>query len=81
MTFPLPSATTKPLPDFSKFGEVNREKMSKIRQVTKKHMTHCWNTIPHVTQFDKADITDLETIRKENSTKDRKLTVGGGGLN
>jgi len=65
----------KPLPDFSKFGEVKREKMSKIRQVTKDHMAHCWNTIPHVTQFDKADITDLEKIRKENSTEARKLTV------
>ena len=65
----------KPLPDFNKFGSVRREKMSKIRQVTKDHMTHCWNTVAHVTQFDKADITELENVRKENSTKKRKLTV------
>lgn len=71
----LASAPAKPLPDFAKFGNVKREKMSKIRQVTKDHMAHCWSTIPHVTQFDKADISDLETIRKKNSTEDRKLTV------
>jgi len=69
------AAAAKPLPDFSKFGKVEREKMSKIRQVTKDHMTHCWSTVPHVTQFDKADITELEQLRKEKSTEERKLTV------
>ena len=49
--------------------------MSKIRQVTKDHMAFCWNTIPHVTQFDKADITDLEKMRKKYSKPDRKLTI------
>lgn len=72
---PGPSAPAKPLPDFNKFGSVKREKMSKIRQVTQNHMTHCWNTVAHVTQFDKSDITELEKIRKENSTTGRKLTV------
>ena len=66
---------TKSLPDFSKFGSTKREKMTKIRQVTKDHMAFCWNTIPHVTQFDKADITDLDKLRKKASTKERKLTV------
>ncbi len=66
---------TKPLPDFTKFGAVKREKMSKIRQVTKDHMAHCWETIPHVTQFDKADVTDLDKYRKEVSTPERKITV------
>ena len=70
-----PAAVKKPLPDFAKFGSVRREKMSKIRQVTKDHMAFCWNTIPHVTQFDKADITELEKVRKANSTEERKLTV------
>ena len=69
------SAPAKPLPDFNKFGSVKREKMSKIRQVTKDHMTHCSNTVAPVTQFDKADITELEKVRKENSTADRKLTI------
>jgi pyruvate dehydrogenase E2 component (dihydrolipoamide acetyltransferase) len=70
-----PSAPKKPLPDFAKFGPIRREKMSKVRQVTKDHMALCWSTIPHVTQFDKADITELEKIRKANSTEERKLTV------
>jgi pyruvate dehydrogenase E2 component (dihydrolipoamide acetyltransferase) len=69
------SAPVKPLPDFHKFGKVRREKMTKIQQVTKDHMAHCWNTVAHVTQFDKADVTELEKIRKENSTEARKLTV------
>jgi pyruvate dehydrogenase E2 component (dihydrolipoamide acetyltransferase) len=69
------AAPAKPLPDFAKYGQVRREKMSKIRQTTKNHMTHCWSTIAHVTQFDKADITELEKIRKANSTSSRKLTV------
>jgi pyruvate dehydrogenase E2 component (dihydrolipoamide acetyltransferase) len=65
----------KPLPDFSKYGTIEKEKMSKIRQVTANHMTYCWTTIPHVTQFAKADITDLDKLRKRYSTPDRKLTV------
>lgn len=68
----LPS---KPLPDFSKFGTIDRQPMSKIRKVTSDHMTHCWLTVPHVTQFDKADITELENLRKKYSRPDRKLTI------
>ncbi|MCA9400379.1 MAG: 2-oxo acid dehydrogenase subunit E2 [Candidatus Omnitrophica bacterium] len=68
----LPS---KPLPDFSKYGGITREKMNKIRQVTMDQMSLCWLTIPHVTQFDKADITDIEKLRKKYSTNDRKLTI------
>ena len=52
------------LPDFSKFGEVERKAMSNIRSKTADHLSYAWATIPHVTQFDKADITDLEKIRK-----------------
>ncbi|PIE24031.1 MAG: pyruvate dehydrogenase complex dihydrolipoyllysine-residue acetyltransferase [Neptuniibacter caesariensis] len=51
--------------DFSKFGEIEIEKLSKIAKVTRDNMSRCWLNIPHVTQFDKADITDLETFRKE----------------
>ncbi len=60
-----------PLPDFSKFGEVRREKMSNIRRKTAEQMQLAWSTIPAVTQFDKADITDLEVLRK-------KMNAGGG---
>lgn len=65
----------KPLPDFSKWGTIDRQPMNNIRKKTAEHMTLCWTTIPHVTQFDKADITDLEQSRKRYSTPERKLTV------
>lgn len=65
------------LPDFSKFGEVSREKMSNVRRVTAQQMHLNWTNIPQVTQFDKADITDLESLRKKlNKSKDgAKITV------
>lgn len=66
---------SKPLPDFSKWGGIDRQPMNNIRKKTAEHMTLCWTTIPHVTQFDKADITDLEQSRKRYSTPERKLTV------
>ncbi len=65
----------KPLPDFSKWGEIRKEKMAKIRQVTANHLSYCWETIPHVTQFGKADITDIEKFRKASSSENRKLTI------
>lgn len=67
--------TARPLPDFTKWGAVERKPMNTIRKKTADHLSHCWSAIPHVTQFDKADITELETLRKRHSTKDRKLTV------
>ena len=51
------------LPDFSKWGEIERKEMSGIRRKTAEHLSHAWNAIPHVTQFDKADMTMLESIR------------------
>lgn len=59
------SVTGPSLPDFSKWGEVERKAMSGIRRKTSEHLSHAWNTIPHVTQFDKADITALEQVRKK----------------
>jgi len=53
------------LPNFEKWGEVEREPMSNIRRKTAEHLSLAWNTIPHVTQFDKADITSLEELRKK----------------
>lgn len=53
------------LPDFTKFGEVESKPMSGIRRKTAEHLSYAWNTIPHVTQFDKADITTLEQVRKK----------------
>ena len=53
------------LPDFSKWGAVERKPMTGIRRKTAEHLSHAWNAIPHVTQFDKADITQLEQVRKK----------------
>ena len=69
----------EPLPDFSKFGEIEMQAMSNIRYKTAEHLSHAWHTIPHVTQFDKADITALEEFRKsyakEADKQGVKLTV------
>lgn len=54
-----------PLPDFSKWGPVQREKMSNVRRATARNMAQSWPTIPMVTQFDKADITELEQLRSQ----------------
>ena len=55
----------RPLPDFQKWGEVERQAWSNIRRVTAEHLSYAWTTIPHVTQFDKADVTALEELRKK----------------
>jgi len=69
------------LPDFSKWGEIDRQPMSNIRRKTAEHLSYAWATIPHVTQFDKADISDLEKLRKQFGKKVEeaggKLTVTG----
>ena len=58
-------AAAAALPDFSKWGEVERRPMSNIRRKTAEHLSNAWVTIPHVTQHDKADITALEALRKQ----------------
>ncbi|HUX93468.1 MAG TPA: 2-oxo acid dehydrogenase subunit E2 [Ignavibacteriaceae bacterium] len=60
------------LPDFSKFGEFEVKPMSNIRAKTGIHLSYAWQTIPHVTQHDKADITELEKIRKSYNPKVEK---------
>jgi len=52
------------LPDFSAFGEVECSAMEKIQRITAENMQTSWLTVPHVTQFDEADITDMEVFRK-----------------
>jgi pyruvate dehydrogenase E2 component (dihydrolipoamide acetyltransferase) len=56
-----------PVVDFSKFGEIEIIKMSKIKKLTAESMTRSWLNVPRITQFDDADITDLEAFR--NSMK------------
>ena len=67
---------SEPLPDFTKFGAINKVEMTNIRKMTANHLSYAWATIPHVTQFDKADITLFEKTRKElNKNSEVKLTV------
>ncbi len=56
-----------PLPDFSKYGVIEREKMNKLSRTAAENLTLSWNVIPHVTQHDRVDITDLESARKRFS--------------
>ena len=50
--------------DFSQWGEVEVQKLTKIKKITGERLQQAWQTIPHVTQFDEADITDLDECRK-----------------
>ena len=62
-----------PAVDFSKFGETQLQSLSRIKKLTGQHMQRNWLTIPQVTQFDEADITDLEEFRKsrKNEAKEK----------
>ena len=77
-TQPTPE-TAEPLPNFSRWGEIERSAMGGVRRATAKHMATAWGTIPHVTNYDKADITELEKLRKQYAarveTNGGKLTI------
>lgn len=60
---PIPSI------DFSKFGETELRPMSRIKQATAKNLHRSWLNVPHVTQFDEADITELEIFRKTQNAE------------
>jgi pyruvate dehydrogenase E2 component (dihydrolipoamide acetyltransferase) len=70
-----PSAAALPLPNFEAFGPVERQELSRVRKITARQMSVAWTTIPHVTQHDLADVTDLEAFRKSQDGKGPKLTV------
>ena len=55
--------------DFSQWGEVEVQKLTRINRITGQRLQQAWQTIPHVTQFDNADITDLDSYRKKLKTK------------
>ncbi|MDP9160852.1 MAG: dihydrolipoyllysine-residue acetyltransferase [Acidobacteriota bacterium] len=57
------------LPDFSKWGKIERVSMRGVRRKTAQHLWEAWTTIPHVTQQDKADITELEQLRARFAPK------------
>ena len=60
---------TPQLPDFAKWGKVERVSMRGVRRKTAEHLAESWNIIPHVTQHDRADITELEQLRARFAPK------------
>ena len=60
----VPAAASEALPDFSKWGSVERKPMSGVRRTTAHRLTQAWTTVPHVFQQDRADITAVEVLRK-----------------
>ncbi|MBP9727106.1 MAG: dihydrolipoyllysine-residue acetyltransferase [Gammaproteobacteria bacterium] len=58
-----------PAVDFSKFGAIETQALSKIKRLTGTNLGRNWIVVPHVTQFDEADITELEAFRKENKSE------------
>ncbi|NBK22600.1 MAG: biotin/lipoyl-binding protein [Spirochaetia bacterium] len=60
------------LEDFSKYGQVERKKLTRIQKISGPHLQKSWQTIPHVTQFDEADVTDLEVLRKSLKAEMKK---------
>lgn len=64
-----------PVVNFEQFGDVETQEMSRIKKISGKHLHACWLNIPHVTQFDEADITELDAFRKENKDMAAKKGV------
>ena len=64
-----------PQVDFAKFGPIELKPLSRIQQITGANLHRNWVMIPHVTQFDVADITDLEVLRKESNKSTVKDSV------
>ncbi len=66
-----------PVVNFEQFGDVETEELSRIKKISGKHLHACWLNIPHVTQFDEADITELEEFRQENKqmAKDKGVNL------
>jgi pyruvate dehydrogenase E2 component (dihydrolipoamide acetyltransferase) len=67
---PTANHLTQPaLPDFAKWGKIERVSMRGVRRKTAEHLWQAWHTIPHVTQNDRADITELEQLRARFAPK------------
>ena len=64
-----PAAGEPPLPDFSRWGEIEAVDLATVRRITAESVATSWQTVPHVTQFDQADITVLEDFIRKNSDK------------
>ena len=81
MNAPAPKAAdgagipSVPVVNFEQFGEIESKELSRIKKISGKHLHACWLNIPHVTQFDEADITELEEFRQENKEMAAKKGV------
>lgn len=81
MNAPAPKAAegagipSVPVINFEQFGEIESKELSRIKKISGKHLHACWLNIPHVTQFDEADITELEEFRQENKDMAAKKGV------
>jgi pyruvate dehydrogenase E2 component (dihydrolipoamide acetyltransferase) len=64
-----------PAQDFSQFGEITVQSLARIRKISAQHLHRAWLNVPHVTQFDEVDISDLEAFRKSASSDALKLSV------
>ncbi|MFT4270372.1 MAG: pyruvate dehydrogenase complex dihydrolipoyllysine-residue acetyltransferase [Pantoea sp.] len=73
----LPGMLPWPKVDFSKFGEIEEVELGRIQKISGANLSRNWVMIPHVTHFDKTDITDLEAFRKQQNSEaeKRKLDV------
>ena len=73
----LPGMLPWPKVDFSKFGEIEEVELGRIQKISGANLSRNWVVIPHVTHFDKTDITDLEAFRKQQNAEaeKRKLDV------
>jgi pyruvate dehydrogenase E2 component (dihydrolipoamide acetyltransferase) len=68
----------RPLPDFSRWGRVTRESLTRVRELTADAMSYAWSTIPMVTQYDHARVTEIEKFRQEfnrTAISENRLTM------
>lgn len=68
----------RPLPDFSRWGTIRRESLSRVRELTADSMGYAWSTIPMVTQYDNAQITEVEAFRQKTNQRastENRLTM------
>ena len=71
------AVTGEPLPDFSRWGDIERQAMRPVRRKTAEHLSAAWSAIPHVTQHGLADVTALEELRKKYA---KQVEAAGGQL-
>lgn len=76
---PVSKGSSGDLPDFSQWGNIETKPLNNIRKITARGMHNSWNVVPHVTQFDEADLTDLSAYQKKigqkAAQKGAKITV------